>query len=44
MIEHAIGGIKRYNILVPVFRNRRDDFQDDVVGMWAGLWNFALSY
>src|SRR6266436_7032700 len=25
-IEHAIGGMKRYNILVPVFRNRKADF------------------
>src|SRR5262247_3236287 len=27
-IEHAIGGMKRYNILVHVFRNRRADFED----------------
>jgi hypothetical protein len=43
-IEHAIGGMKPYNILVQVFRNRKADFEDDAVGICAGLWNFALSY
>ncbi len=43
-IEHAIDGMKRYNILVHVFRNRKADFEDDAVGICAGLWNFALSY
>ena len=43
-IEHAIGGMKRYTILVHVFRNRQADFEDDAVGICAGLWNFALSY
>ena len=43
-IEHALGGMKRYNILVHVFRNRKADFEDEAVGICAGLWNFALSY
>ena len=43
-IEHAIGGMKRYNILVHAFRNRKADFEDDAVGVCAGLWNFVLSY
>ena len=43
-IEHAIGGMKRSTILVHVFRNRKADFEDDAVGIWAGLWNVALSY
>ena len=43
-IEHALGGMKRSNILVQVFRNRKADFEDDAVGICAGLWNFALSY
>jgi len=42
--EYAIGGMKRYNILVQVFRNRKAHFEDDAVGICAGLWNFALSY
>ena len=42
-IEHAIGGMKRYNILVYGFRNRKADFEDDAIGVCAGLWNFVLS-
>ena len=43
-IEHAIGGMKRYNILVHTFRNRIKNFVDDVIGICAGLWNLVLSY
>jgi len=43
-VEHAIGGMKRYNILVHSFRNHKKDFEDDVIGVCAGLWNLALSY
>ena len=43
-IEHAIGGMKRYNILVHAFRNRIENFEDDVIGVCAGLWNLVLSY
>jgi hypothetical protein len=44
LIEHAIGGMKRYNILVNRFRNYRDNFQDDVIAVCAALWNFSLAY
>jgi hypothetical protein len=43
-IEHAMGGMKRYNILVHGFRNRKENFEDDVIGVCAGLWNLVLSY
>jgi DDE superfamily endonuclease len=43
-VEHAIGGMKRYNILVHTFRNRIENFEDDVIGICAGLWNLVLSY
>ena len=43
-VEPAIGGMKRYNILVHRFRNHKKNFEDDVIGICAGLWNFALSY
>ena len=43
-VENAIGGLKRYNILVHRFRNHKDSFADDVIGIAAGLWNFNLSY
>ena len=43
-VEHAIGGMKRYNILVQSFRNHAQHFEDEVIGICAGLWNLALSY
>ena len=43
-IEHAIGGMKRYNILVHTFRNRIEHFEDDAIGICAGLWNLVISY
>ncbi len=43
-VEHAIGGMKRSTILVHGFRNRKADFEDDVIGICAGLWNLMLSY
>ena len=44
LVENAIAGIKRYNILVHRFRNHKADFEDDVIAICAGLWNFNLSY
>jgi hypothetical protein len=43
-VEHAIGGMKRFNILVQRFRNRKEHFEDDSVGVCAGLWNLNLCY
>jgi hypothetical protein len=43
-VENAIGGIKRYNILVHRFRNHRQNFEDQVIAVSAALWNFSLSY
>lgn len=42
-VENAICGIKRYNILNHPFRNRLNSFDDQVIGMCAGLWNFLLA-
>lgn len=41
-VEHAIGGMKRYRILVDPYRNRKPEFEDDVAAISAGLWNFLL--
>ncbi len=41
-VEHAIGGMRRFAILVQAFRNRKDKFVDDVISLTAGLWNFSL--
>jgi len=43
-VEHAIGGMKRYNILVHSFRNHKENFEDDVIGICARQWNLVLSY
>ncbi len=43
-IEHAIGGMKLYTILIHTFRNLIEHFEDDVIGVCAGLWNLVLSY
>lgn len=44
VVENAICGLKRYNILVHRFRNHKASFDDDVIGIAAGLWNFNLNY
>jgi hypothetical protein len=43
-VEPAIGGMKRYNILVHGYRNRKKNCEDDGIGVCAGLWNLVLSY
>ena len=43
-VENAIAGMKRYNILVQKFRNKSQDFADDMIEICAGLWNFKLSF
>ena len=42
-VENAIAGIKRFNILVHAFRNRKTNMEDDVIALCAGLWNFLLT-
>lgn len=42
-IENAIGGMKRYYILVNKFRNKKFYFEDDVIAIAAGLWNLRIS-
>ena len=44
LVENAICGLKRYNILVYQFRNHKKDFDDEAVGIAAALWNFNLRY
>jgi len=43
LIENAISGIKRFNILVHAFRNRKTGMEDDAIALGAGLWNFLLA-
>lgn len=42
-IEHAIGGVKRFRVLVAPYRNHKHGFEDDLLVVAAGLWNFWLS-
>ena len=43
IVEHAIGGMKRFSILTEKFRNRKEMFVDDVAALCAGLWNLKKS-
>ena len=40
--EHAHAGMKRYNSITAVYRNRVPDFDDRLMLNAAGLWNFYL--
>ncbi len=40
--EHAEAGVKRYNIVSDVYRNRISGFDDRSMVTAAGLWNFYL--
>lgn len=40
--EHAHAGMKRYNAVSAVYRNRVSDFDDWLMLVAAGLWNFYL--
>jgi hypothetical protein len=42
-IEHHIGGMKRSQIVMQKFRNRKQDYVDDVMETACGLHNFRLS-
>lgn len=42
LVEHAIGGIKRLGIVAQVYRNKKKDFDDTVMLISSGLWNYHL--
>ena len=42
IVEHAIGGIKRYNCLNHPYRNKIAFMDDKLVLLSAGLWNYHL--
>ena len=43
-VEHQIGGAKRCQILVQKFRNRVENFVDDVMETACGLHNFRMNH
>ena len=42
--EHTIGGVKRLKIITDKFRNKSDKFNDKVMFLSCGLWNYHLDY
>lgn len=43
VVENALSGIKRLNVVAHVFRNRKEGFDDQVMLVACGLWNYHLS-
>lgn len=44
VVEHAIGGMKRYRVTTDTLRNKLGTFDDRVAVVTAGIWNFHLRY
>lgn len=42
VVEHAIGGMKRFNAACAIYRNRIPNTDDTFFLLSAGLWNFHL--
>lgn len=42
VVENAISGMKRFNLIVHAFRNKKLNFHDDVMVLCAGLWNLNV--
>ncbi len=42
VVEHAIGGIKRFRSSSDVYRNKLPNLDDTFTYLSAGLWNFHL--
>ncbi len=42
IVEQAISGLKRFNIVTHKFRNHLEDFVDTAALLAAGLWNWKL--
>jgi len=43
MVEHAIGGMKRYHAVAGVYRNRLPKTDDRFNLLAAGLWNYTIN-
>lgn len=40
--ENAFAGVKRYNVISDIYRNRVSKFEDKLILTASGLWNFYL--
>lgn len=43
LCENAFAGVKRYNMVAQIYRNRVTNFDDRLMLVSAGLWNFYLA-
>lgn len=43
LVEHAIGGVKRFNVVSHVFRNKQENVDDRAMLLTCGLWNYHLA-
>lgn len=43
VVEHAIGGMKRFRSVSDIYRNK-NGWDDQLVNVAAGLWNFHIQY
>jgi len=44
VVEHAIGGMKRYRVMTDTMRNMIGIFDDRIAVITAGIWNDHLAY
>lgn len=44
VVEHAIGGMKRYRVLAERIRLKSIDQIDTILEVCAGLWNFHIRF
>ena len=44
VVEHALAGIKRFKVLADTLRNKIGLFDDMIMEVCSGLWNFHLRY
>jgi hypothetical protein len=42
VVEHAIGGVKRFGAVEEIYRNRSTDFEDRLTLVACRLWNWHL--
>lgn len=42
LVENSLAGVKRLRIATDVFRNKKKDFDDQVMLISCGLWNYHL--
>lgn len=42
-VEHSLGGLKRYRILVNRMRMKDIGLYNDIIEVCAGIWNFYIS-